>query len=137
MNAWKNTASRQKSRAAAACEAFFTTIFKWPNLILAAAQIALKRFRNRPLCDAHHAKNIQISSGDVTRLGTARSFKWGVGSPTARLRHHILKHHLGAKIMRQVRVPIGLLGLVALGLAVTATTAEAQDQGPCRQIRLE
>ena len=32
--------------------------------------------------------------------------------------------------MRQVRVPIGALGLVALGLAVTATTAEAQNQGP-------
>jgi sulfite dehydrogenase (cytochrome) subunit B len=38
--------------------------------------------------------------------------------------------------MRQVRLPIGPLGLVALGLAVTVTTAEAQNQGPCRQIRL-
>jgi lipoprotein-anchoring transpeptidase ErfK/SrfK len=38
--------------------------------------------------------------------------------------------------MRQVRGPIGTLGLLVLGLAATVTTAAAQNQGPCRQIRL-
>jgi mono/diheme cytochrome c family protein len=40
----------------------------------------------------------------------------------------------GAKIMRQVRVRIG--SLVVFGLAAMVTTAEAQNQGACRQIRL-
>src|ERR1700688_3821907 len=38
--------------------------------------------------------------------------------------------------MRQVRVGIGTLGLLILGLAATVTTAAAQNQGACRQIRL-
>jgi hypothetical protein len=38
--------------------------------------------------------------------------------------------------MRQVRVQIGSLGLVVFGLAAMVTTTEAQNQGPCRQIRL-
>jgi lipoprotein-anchoring transpeptidase ErfK/SrfK len=38
--------------------------------------------------------------------------------------------------MRQVRVGIGTLGLLVLGLAATVTTAAGQNQGPCRQIRI-
>jgi lipoprotein-anchoring transpeptidase ErfK/SrfK len=38
--------------------------------------------------------------------------------------------------MRQIRIPIGTLGLLVLGLAVTVTTAAAQNLEPCRQIRL-
>jgi lipoprotein-anchoring transpeptidase ErfK/SrfK len=38
--------------------------------------------------------------------------------------------------MRQVRGQIGLLGLLVCGMAATVTTAEAQNQQPCRQIRL-
>jgi len=38
--------------------------------------------------------------------------------------------------MRQVRAGISTLGLLVLGLAATVTTAAAQNQGPCRQIRL-
>jgi hypothetical protein len=44
--------------------------------------------------------------------------------------------HAGAKTMRQVRVPVCTLGLLILGLAATVTSAAAQNQGPCRQIRL-
>jgi hypothetical protein len=38
--------------------------------------------------------------------------------------------------MRQVRGKIGLLGLLVFGMAATVTAAEAQNQQPCRQIRL-
>ncbi len=38
--------------------------------------------------------------------------------------------------MRQGRAPIGTLGLLVLGLAATVTTAAAQNEGACRQIRL-
>jgi lipoprotein-anchoring transpeptidase ErfK/SrfK len=84
----------------------------------------------------HHNK-------DVIDLQTMRRHRQTVGSDleaervgNATVCSGRASIHSGAKTMRQARVQIGTLGLLVLGLAATVTTAAAQNQGACRQIRL-